>query len=99
MLYKIIAYLEKNGKTYESERSNFEITDDKGIKTITLWNVTDLEKPTNTQLDELEEQANKIKINWESPKPNKTNLKLSAKTKLMNGEALTEDEANVMVGL
>ena len=26
-------------------------------------------------------------------------LKLSAKTKLMNGEALTEDEANVMVGL
>ena len=29
----------------------------------------------------------------------KENLKLSAKTKLMNGEALTEDEANVMVGL
>jgi hypothetical protein len=26
-------------------------------------------------------------------------LKVSAKTKLMNGEALTEDEANVMVGL
>lgn len=30
---------------------------------------------------------------------NKDNLKASAKTKLMNGEALTEDEANVMVGL
>ena len=29
----------------------------------------------------------------------KANLKASAKTKLMNGEALTEDEANVMVGL
>ena len=27
------------------------------------------------------------------------NLKASAKQKLMNGEALTEDEANVMVGL
>ena len=27
------------------------------------------------------------------------NLKASAKNKLMNGEALTEDEANVMVGL
>jgi len=26
-------------------------------------------------------------------------LKVSAKTKLMNGETLTEDEANVMVGL
>jgi len=30
---------------------------------------------------------------------NKVDLKASAKTKLMNGEALTEDEANVMVGL
>ena len=29
----------------------------------------------------------------------KENLKLSAKTKLINGETLTEDEANVMVGL
>jgi hypothetical protein len=29
----------------------------------------------------------------------KEDLKVSAKTKLMNGEALTEDEANVMVGL
>ena len=29
----------------------------------------------------------------------KENLKTSAKQKLMNGEALTEDEANVMVGL
>ena len=29
----------------------------------------------------------------------KDNLKASAKTKLMNGEALTEDEANLMVGL
>ena len=28
-----------------------------------------------------------------------TNLRISAKQKLMNGEALTEDEANVMVGL
>ena len=29
----------------------------------------------------------------------KETLKASAKTKLMNGEALTEEEANVMVGL
>ncbi len=29
----------------------------------------------------------------------KADLKANAKTKLMNGEALTEDEANVMVGL
>ena len=32
-------------------------------------------------------------------KENNANLKASAKQKLMNGEALTEDEANVMVGL
>ena len=32
-------------------------------------------------------------------KTEKENLKASAKQKLMNGEALTEDEANVMVGL
>jgi hypothetical protein len=35
----------------------------------------------------------------QADKEAKGNLKLSAKTKLMNGEALTEDEANVMVGL
>tara|TARA_R100001440_G_scaffold71718_1_gene94925 strand:+ start:271 stop:498 length:228 start_codon:yes stop_codon:yes gene_type:complete len=41
-------------------------------------------------------------VNAETEKTNQTNLenlKASAKTKLMNGEALTEDEANVMVGL
>ena len=35
----------------------------------------------------------------ETAKTNLQNLKTSAKQKLMNGEALTEDEANVMVGL
>ena len=35
----------------------------------------------------------------EKDKETLQNLKSSAKTKLMNGEALTEDEANVMVGL
>ena len=35
----------------------------------------------------------------EQEKTTKADLKASAKTKLMNGEALTEDEANVMVGL
>ena len=35
----------------------------------------------------------------DNAKAEKANLKASAKQKLMNGEALTEDEANVMVGL
>jgi hypothetical protein len=34
----------------------------------------------------------------EVEKTNKENLKASAKAKLMAGEALTEDEANVMIG-
>ena len=37
--------------------------------------------------------------NYEDPITARMNLKASAKNKLMNGEALTEDEANVMVGL
>ena len=35
----------------------------------------------------------------ENQKQSKKDLKASAKQKLINGEALTEDEANVMVGL
>jgi len=35
----------------------------------------------------------------ETARQKKADLKASAKQKLMNGEALTEDEANVMVGL
>ena len=46
----------------------------------------------NTKATELQTaEDNKIQA--------KEDLKLSAKAKLMNGEALTEDEANVMVGL
>tara|TARA_R100000231_G_scaffold28612_1_gene25396 strand:+ start:850 stop:1089 length:240 start_codon:yes stop_codon:yes gene_type:complete len=39
------------------------------------------------------------KANAEAEAQAKEDLKASAKQKLMNGEALTEDEANVMVGL
>jgi len=38
-------------------------------------------------------------IELQNAETEKENSKVSAKTKLMNGEALTEDEANVMVGL
>ena len=41
----------------------------------------------------------KIETDRETEKQAKEDLKASAKQKLMNGEALTEDEANVMVGL
>jgi len=45
------------------------------------------------------ENAATEKTNEQTEKENMDNLKASAKQKLMNGEALTEDEANVMVGL
>ena len=38
-------------------------------------------------------------LEYEETLPTEQDLKANAKTKLMNGEALTEDEANVMVGL
>tara|TARA_A100001391_G_C4946346_1_gene245943 strand:+ start:506 stop:736 length:231 start_codon:yes stop_codon:yes gene_type:complete len=41
----------------------------------------------------------KIETDRETEKQAKEDLKASAKQKLINGEALTEDEANVMVGL
>jgi hypothetical protein len=48
---------------------------------------------------DIQAKITEIETNEENEKQAKADLKLSAKTKLMNGEALTEDEANVMVGL
>ena len=48
---------------------------------------------------DIKAKITEIETNEENEKQAKADLKLSAKTKLMNGEALTEDEANVMVGL
>ena len=53
---------------------------------------------TSQEITQRDQDA--IEIQTEQQKiQNKADLKASAKTKLMNGEALTEDEANVMVGL
>ena len=48
-----------------------------------------------TKLTQGSTEADTIKAEIQAQK----DLKASAKQKLMNGEALTEDEANVMVGL
>ena len=62
------------------------------------------EEETQRETDIAAEEAEKTaqaaaKAQAEADKEVKDNLKASAKQKLMNGEALTEDEANVMVGL
>jgi hypothetical protein len=48
---------------------------------------------------DIETKIAELKTAQEEEVQAKEDLKLSAKTKLMNGEALTEEEANVMVGL
>ena len=44
-------------------------------------------------------KATELQAEYEAEKQAKVDNKASAKAKLINGEALTEDEANVMVGL
>ena len=96
-IYKVIAYLNANGKTDESEKGKFELTDDNGVQSITKWEITDLVEPTDTQLDALESEANTVKTNMENAPTVIADLKASAKAKLIAGEALTEDEANTIV--
>ena len=96
-IYKVIAYLNANGKTYENERSKFELTDDNGVESITKWEISDLVEPTDTQLDALESEANTVKTDMENAPNVRAELKASAKAKLIAGEPLTEDEANTIV--
>ena len=96
-IYKVIAYLNANGKTFDSERGKFELTDDNGVQSITKWEISDLVEPTDTQLDALESEANTVKTDIENAPNVRADLKASAKAKLIAGEALTEDEANTIV--
>ena len=52
-----------------------------------------------TDWDAVETKATELQTAKDNKAQEQADLKASAKTKLMNGEALTEDEANVMVGL
>lgn len=50
-------------------------------------------------MDAVNTKATELQTAHDNEVQAKADLKASAKQKLMNGEALTEDEANVMVGL
>ena len=54
---------------------------------------------TPIPLEDIEARVSEAETEIENEKQAKIDLKASAKQKLMNGEALTEDEASVMVGL
>ncbi len=61
--------------------------------------LVDLTAEEEAQKEKDIEKAVALKKQEEAEYTANENLKDSAKQKLMNGEALTEDEANVMVGL
>ena len=75
--------------------------------TLTKTNIT-LDNPKGEVVELTAEEIEQAKIDTQraneenqaelKARQNQIDLKASAKTKLMNGEALTEDEANVMVG-
>jgi len=65
--------------------------------------VITLENPQGSYVDMSAEEIKQREEDNKTPKPISVeeieNLKASAKTKLIAGEALTEEEANVLVGV
>jgi len=57
---KVRKYLEANSKTWEAERHNMILQNDGSEDYIKSWNVTELAKPTDEQLDALESEANAL---------------------------------------
>ena len=58
-----------------------------------------LENTTPINNDDIQVKLDELRTAETNEEQAKADLKASAKQKLMNGEALTADEANVMVGL
>ena len=54
---KVKLYLESKGKTYDSERENFYLIDDGLGPVIGKWEIDDVSKPTDSELDAFESQA------------------------------------------
>ena len=97
IIYKIKAYAKSKGVDNIDFQSDVIVIkpSDEDIK-IAEWNL-DISKPTDAELNSFADEANTMKVE-DDAKPTRADLKASAKAKLMAGEALTEDEANVMIG-
>ena len=96
-IYKVIAYLNANGKTYETEKKKFELTDDNGVQSITKWEITDLAQPADAQLDALETEANTVKTDMENAPNIRATNKASGNQKLVD-LGLTQAEATALTG-
>jgi hypothetical protein len=92
---KIKEYCKANGVSDVDFLSDVKLRDeaDGNGAYISEWNL-DIAQPTSEQLDSYETVANETEANT----PSRADLKASAKAKLIAGEALTEDEADVMIG-
>jgi len=90
---KIILYLNDNSKTWDKEK--IKIVNKGSGDFIETWNIDGLVKPTDSQLDALETQANTYEENLIT---NKTNNIASAKTKL-EALGLSVDEIKEAFGI
>ena len=90
---KIILYLNDNSKTWDKEK--IKIVNKGSGDFIETWNIDGLTKPTDSQLDAFETQANTYEQNLIT---NKTNNIASAKTKL-EALGLSVDEIKEAFGI
>ena len=98
IIYKIKAYAKSKSVDNINFQSDVIVTkpSDEDIK-IAEWNL-DISKPTDAELNSFEDEANTMKAE-DDAKPTRAELKANAKSKLVAGEKLTEEEANILVGV
>lgn len=89
---KIKEYCKANGVSNVDFFSDVRLSDDSNGNGVYIseWNL-DIAQPTSEQLDSYETVANETEANT----PSNADLKASAKAKLMAGEPMTEEEANL----
>ena len=90
---KILEYCKENGINEVDFLKDVLLQDDgDGVVYIAEWNLN-IAQPTDEQIESYETVANETEANT----PTKSELKASAKQKLINGEPLTEEEADTIV--
>lgn len=90
---KILEYCKENGINEVDFLKDVLLQDDgDGVVYIAEWNL-DIPQPTDEQIESYETVANETEANT----PTKSELKASAKQKLIAGEPLTEEEADTIV--
>tara|TARA_R100001082_G_scaffold83095_2_gene49841 strand:+ start:587 stop:883 length:297 start_codon:yes stop_codon:yes gene_type:complete len=91
---KILEYCKENGINKVDFLKDVLLQDDgDGVVYIAEWNISGLAQPTSEQIESYETVANETEANT----PSRADLKASAKTKLIAGEPLTEEEADTIV--